>query len=100
MSCVGSSPTLLPVQLALLALTAAGAEKRNYDGNRMCAQFGRLMIELYMLNNADKAGVSPSRCRIEMVFPSLTLRPSCGERLDDWRSVQDQTCCCSKREES
>jgi hypothetical protein len=44
---------------ATVALTAAGAEEFNHDGNRMCARYGRLLIELYVLNNAQKAGVSP-----------------------------------------
>jgi hypothetical protein len=44
---------------AAVALTAAGAEEFNHHGNRMCARYGRLIIELYVLNNAQKAGVSP-----------------------------------------
>lgn len=43
---------------AAVALTAAGAEEINHDGNRMCARYGRLLIQLYVLNNAQKAGVS------------------------------------------
>jgi len=44
---------------AFIALTAAGAEEFNHHGNRMCARYGRLLIELYVLNNTHKAGVPP-----------------------------------------
>ena len=44
---------------ATIALTAAGADEHNHHGNRMCARYGRLFIQLYVLMNADKAGVSP-----------------------------------------
>jgi hypothetical protein len=44
---------------ATVALTAAGAEEFNHHGNRMCARYGRLLIELYVLDHAQKAGVPP-----------------------------------------
>jgi hypothetical protein len=44
---------------ATIALTAAGAEEFNHDGNRMCARYGRVLIEFYVLNNCHSAGVSP-----------------------------------------
>jgi hypothetical protein len=44
---------------ATIALTAAGTDERNHHGNRMCARYGRLLIELHILNEAHKEGGSP-----------------------------------------
>jgi hypothetical protein len=42
-----------------LALTAAGAEESNHDGNRMCARWGREAIQLYVLKRGHGRGDSP-----------------------------------------
>jgi hypothetical protein len=47
---------------ATTALTAAGAEESNHHGNRMCARYGRLLIQLYILKNGHGASDSPGVC--------------------------------------
>ena len=46
------------ISLLLLALTAAGADDRIYDGNRKMAQLGESLIELLLAENAFTAGRS------------------------------------------
>ena len=46
------------ISLLLLALTAAGADDRIYDGNRKMAQLGESLIELLLAENAFTAGCS------------------------------------------
>src|SRR5438270_10874779 len=55
-------------EYAIQALTAAGANEQNHDGNRMFARYGKLFIELYVLDRSYLAGATR------------------GERLSDmWR---------------
>ena len=44
--------------LLQLALTAAGAEETNYDGNRRLAQLGESLITAVLCNTAFSKGVS------------------------------------------
>ena len=46
------------ISLLMLALTAAGADDRVYDGNRKMAQLGEALIELLLAENAFMAGYS------------------------------------------
>lgn len=47
--------------LAIEALTAAGADDHNHDGNRTLARYGRVFIELYALESAVDAGATQGR---------------------------------------
>ena len=51
------------ISLLLLALTAAGADDRIYDGNRKMAQLGESLIELLLAENAFTAGCSRGETR-------------------------------------
>lgn len=51
------------ISLLLLALTAAGADDRIYDGNRKMAQLGESLIELLLAENAFMAGCSRGKNR-------------------------------------
>ena len=44
-----------------LALTAAGAEETNYDGNRKLAQLGEVLIESALVDKAYSEGSSRSQ---------------------------------------
>jgi hypothetical protein len=55
-------------ELGTVALTAAGAETLNHHGNRVCARYGRLLIEIYVLNCVHSAGFSPG------VFLSVEIK--------------------------
>lgn len=46
------------ISFLVLALTAAGADEGNHDGNRKLAQLGELLIELLLADNAFTAGFS------------------------------------------
>ena len=46
------------ISLLMLALTAAGADNKVYDGNRKMAQLGEYLIELLIAENAFTAGCS------------------------------------------
>ena len=46
------------INLLLLALTAAGADDKVYDGNRKMAQLGEKLMELLLAENAFSAGYS------------------------------------------
>lgn len=49
------------IPLLILALTAAGADDKVYDGNRKLAQLGEALIELLLTENAFMAGLSRGR---------------------------------------
>ena len=46
------------VNLLALALTAAGADDKIYDGNRKMAQLGEALVELLLADDAFTAGCS------------------------------------------
>ena len=46
------------ISLVMLALTAAGADDKVYDGNRKMAQLGEKLMELLLAENAFSAGYS------------------------------------------
>ena len=46
-------------QWATTAITAAGADEFDHDGNRICARYGRVFIELYILDIGHKAQLPP-----------------------------------------
>ncbi len=52
------------ISLLVLALTAAGADEKVYDGNRKMAQLGESLIELLLAENAFTAGCSRGENRL------------------------------------
>lgn len=46
------------INLLALALTAAGADDKIYDGNRKMAQLGESLVELLLADDAFTAGCS------------------------------------------
>lgn len=52
------------ISLLMLALTAAGADDKIYDGNRKMAQLGESLIELLLAENAFTAGCSRGENRL------------------------------------
>jgi hypothetical protein len=60
-----------------IALTAAGAEEFNHDGNRLCARHGRLLIEWFVLNHAHDGNAPtcmwPATQLHLLVFSSLII---------------------------
>ncbi len=55
------------INLLVLALTAAGADNKIYDGNRKMAQLGESLVELLLADDAFTAGCSRGE------IPSLSL---------------------------
>jgi dsRNA-specific ribonuclease len=49
------------IELLEQALTAAGAEEENYDGNRKLAQMGEILLECVVVDKALTEGWSRSR---------------------------------------
>jgi len=60
------------------ALTAAGADEDNYDGNRKLSQLGELLIQCVLLFTAHTGGASRSEFRSRSPASSmLTLIRRC-----------------------
>ena len=68
------------INLLVLALTAAGADEKIYDGNRKMAQLGESLIELLLADDAFMAGCSRGE------IPSL----SSGRAIIDFISRGEQ----------
>lgn len=54
---------------AVTALTAPGADELDHHGNRMCAKYGRKLIEFYVLDNTCKANVPPCASLAAVMAP-------------------------------
>ncbi|KAL8784950.1 MAG: hypothetical protein Q9195_008838 [Heterodermia aff. obscurata] len=65
------------ISLLMLALTAAGADDKVYDGNRKMAQLGEKLMELLLAENAFSAG--NSRAHVNEKITTVVTRRSCEE---------------------
>ena len=53
-----------------LALTAAGAEEENHDGNRKLAQLGEALLECVVMDKAFTEGASRSKSQTRNISTS------------------------------
>jgi len=75
------------ISLLMLALTAAGADHKVYDGNRKMAQLGESLIELLLAENAFTAGCSRGETRLRRWSTKLLTFAS-------WCEQENNVCCC------